>query len=181
MCQGKTKNNKPCKRKTEPYCYQDSPEPEPVPPLPLDDCSKKGKAKVLRRLRKGPRKSDGPGHIYVYTLPNDPKYYKIGRTKREVDVRLKEWKGAQLKASWPVKNNMMAESLIHGYLDHVRCYRYAQDDGSLCTVWKSTGDPVTKKDAQGTRKGIAKQVEWFRGSYKAFEGVCRAVCTYVNN
>lgn len=178
MCQGKTAKGKQCKRKGEPFCYQHGPKTaDPVPPISLVDCSAKGKSKILRRLHKGPRKSDGPGYIYVYTLPNDgSKYYKVGRTRRDVDVRLKEWKGAQLKAAWPVKTQMMAETLIHGYLDHIRCYRYAQDDGTFSTVWKDTGEPVTKADASGKRKGIAKQVEWFRGKWKHIEAVCEAIC-----
>ena len=71
-------------------------------PHPTTDCTKKVTKKIEKRLTKSPSDSDGPGYIYVYTLDSDPPhYYKIGRTKRTPEKRIKEWgKGAKLKAWW---------------------------------------------------------------------------------
>lgn len=181
MCQGKTKAGKPCKRVTEPYCQDHDPtRNDPVVlPCPLNGLNTKAvEKKIITKVKRGPRQTDGYGHIYVYYLDSDPKdsYYKIGMTERDVDVRLKEWKGSKLKKSFRVANRKYAERLIHLYLDYRRVYRYKQEDGSLASFWKDTGKPVTDSDSKGKQEGRTKQIEWFFVPFQDVERICKAIC-----
>jgi len=147
----------------------------------LDDCivPKHIQSKIVTKIKRGPSKDDGKGFIYVYYLGSDPQdyYHKIGRTSRSVETRLKEWKGSQLRHSYSVSNQKQAERLIHLYLDYFRVYRYKQDNGTYSTVWKDTGEPVSKSDEGGKREGRSKEVEWFRCSWKTIKRVVEAVCS----
>jgi len=185
MCQGTTAAGNPCKNKTEPYCrHHGKPEVPVSLPFPIDGLTKKIQKKIKNRIIKSPSKSDGPGYIYVYTLDSDPpSYYKIGRTARTPEKRIKEWgKGARLKASYKVKYQKKAERLIHLYLDYVRVYRYQLDDdiGKICSIWKDDGEPVTDKDAKLKKKhklvARVKQIEWFRVPWKDARKVLEAIC-----
>lgn len=178
MCQAKVGNRK-CKRKKEPFCHQHQPVDIALP-LPLNHLSQD--KKIIKKIQSGPSKSDGPGFIYVYYVKQDVSnfYYKIGRTKRAVNERLKEWKDAQLKQSYAVEHEKHAEYLIHKYLDGCRVYRYRQDDDTYRSVWKATGEPVTTSDEQGKRIGIRKEVEWFRRSWSMIQPVVERVVEYVN-
>lgn len=62
-------------------------------PLDVSKLALKIQKRILKYMKQGPSKSDGPGYIYVYYLAHDPEdtYYKIGRTKRNVEKRMKEW------------------------------------------------------------------------------------------
>lgn len=182
MCQGTTTAGKQCKRKTEPYCHQHQTAPVVQVPFPIDTLSKKVQNKIKKRVTKPPSESDGPGYIYVYTLDSDPpSYYKIGRTKRTPEKRVKEWgKGAKLRAWFKVPYQKKAEALIHLYLDHVRIYRYQLDNGKVCSVWKDDGEPVTNKDEKLKKNNKlsarTKQIEWFRMPWKDVRKVLEAIC-----
>lgn len=62
-------------------------------PLDVSKLALKIQKRLLKYMKQGPSKSDGPGYIYIYYLAHDPEdtYYKIGRTKRSVEKRMKEW------------------------------------------------------------------------------------------
>ena len=141
--------------------------------LNISHCSLKIQKRITTKLKKGPSKTDGEGHIYVYKFDDKDLYYKIGRTSRSVDKRLKEWKGAILQVSWKVRYQKLAESIIHAYLDHVRVYRYDLGKGELCTIWKSNGEPVTEHDKQLKAKykleARKKHIEWFKMPWKVLE------------
>jgi len=189
MCQGFTKAGKPCKNKhKEPFCKLHQPviTASTLPTiatniLDLSHCSKKIQNKIMSKFKKGPSKTDGEGYIYVYKLDESDKYYKIGRTSRTVDKRLKEWKGSILQVCWKVKYQKMAEAVLHAYLDHVRVYRYKLDDNKICTVWKSSGEPVTKEDVklknEHKLEARTKMIEWFKMPWKDLEKLILPIIT----
>lgn len=173
MCQGITQKGNKCKKKEEPYCFLHKPV-QPIKGLIIE--STNVQKKLERRLKRGPSKSDGPGHIYVYYLSddNDYYYYKIGRTERSVEERLKEWKGAICKKYWKVQHQKFAERLIHIVLDDCRVYRYIlQDD--ICSIWKTDGEPVTERDALlkecNKLSACNKMIEWFRMPWEDLEKI----------
>lgn len=177
MCQGITKEGNPCKNKAEPFCSHHKPIVIPSLDLPTEHLSTSVQKRLTKYLKQGPTKTDGIGYIYVYYLPNDPKdtYYKIGRTEKEVEKRLKQWgKDVICKVWWKVKCQKFAEKMIHRYLDNYRCYRYLTDDG-YCTIWKSSGKPVTKKDEELKEKhkleARKKHIEWFNISWEILEPI----------
>lgn len=180
MCQGHSiKTGKKCKNKQEPYCHHHAPvenKPEYQYPVPVTDLTRKIQRKIKTRIEKPPSKSDGPGYIYVYVLETDSydSYYKIGRTARTPEKRLKEWKGAVLKKAYKVNHQKKTERLIHLYLDHVRVYRYETPDG-YCSVWKDDGTCVGKRDEKRKDKykleARKKHVEWFRQSWKRIKAL----------
>lgn len=112
-------------------------------PTPPDPTMKYAKAITRLRalLRQGPLGRSGAaaaagnasgdaggvsrGHIYVYRIENDdPCYFKIGYTTKAVHQRLDEWPGSVLVHSWRTEFPHYAESIIHLYLYHWRCYRF---------------------------------------------------------
>jgi hypothetical protein len=77
-------------------------------------------------LRKGPGDSK-KGFIYIFKshLKDDLDMFKIGYTCEEsVEKRTNKWDGSILLKSWKVSHAVFAESLIHLYLQHWRCYRF---------------------------------------------------------
>ena len=170
MCQGTTKSGTKCKLPKEPYCHLHQPVKVMDFPLPTLDLTSKIQKKIQTLMKKGPTKQDGKGHIYVYFLTSDTKdcFYKIGRTSRSVDKRLKEWgKNVKLKCSWEVKHEKWMEKMIHTYLDSVRVYRYQIDDTEeYCNVWKSDRKCLGKADEELKQKhkleGRKKNIEWFK-------------------
>lgn len=164
-------------------------------PLDVSHLTNKIRNRIAKYMKDGPTKKDGPGHIYVYYCPQDnpeDTYYKIGRTERSVDARLKEWKkkdGAVLKKSWKVSHQKFIEKLIHAYLDAVRVYRYSVShtittggngvNNVYCTIWKSTGEPVDLMDAhlKATNKLEArtKHIEWFKSTWKELKGTLKTL------
>lgn len=171
MCKGKTLAGEPCRLKEEPYCrhHKDQKDENIVVPYPIKDLTKKIQRKIELKSQKKFSKTDGPGHIYIYYIDADKKdsYYKIGRTSTTVKKRLSKWKDSILKKSYAVKHEKKSERMIHLYLDHVRVYRYyIEEEKGYCTVWKSTGEAVTKKDEVLKNKykleGRNKHIEWFK-------------------
>ena len=128
--------------------------------------------RIHARVKRGPSKTDGYGHIYVYVLASDEPgmYYKIGRTTRLVNTRLSEWKDSRLVASYRVEHNKMAEFIIHAYLDDARVYRYDRN----YVVWKSNGVPVLGGDVESTR-GKKKEIEWFRCTFERIDGLMQQI------
>lgn len=178
MCQGKTKEGKDCKRKEEPFCYLHRVPSPGGEMIDLSHLPKSTQGKFLNRRKKPPSLTDGEGYIYVYVLGNDKhEYYKIGRTARTPEKRLKEWKGSKLKEAYVVHNQKRMERLIHLYLDHVRIYRYEVKPGVLCSVWKKTGEPVTPEDARLKEEyklsALGKQIEWFRIEWDELREILR--------
>lgn len=129
--------------------------------------------RIEAKIKRGPSKTDGYGHIYVYELETDEPgmYYKIGRTARSVDKRLAEWKGSRLVASYRVEFNKMAEFMIHSYLDDARVYRYDRD----YVVWKATGVPVLGGPKQTNLRGKKKEIEWFRCSFERIDALMQQI------
>ena len=177
MCNGTTKSGNPCKASGVPYCRHHKP-PQEKDHLPLSH------PKALKKYRAGPSKTDGPGHIYVYFVDIDKidTYYKIGRTSKGVAVRLGQWKKSILKKAYYVKNQKLAESLIHLELDKVRVYRYRLEDGSYYTVWKKTGLPVERELPEGVKLSAAKKnIEWFKTEWKFIKDVIGTIVNLVND
>lgn len=138
--------------------------------IDLEHLNKRAKRRFAKYVDKGPSlKTDGEGYIYVYYLNTDPHdtFYKIGRTHRPVDKRLREWKGAKLKMSCKVQYQKYSERLIHTLLDHVRVYRYLDPDTKeYYTIWKNTGKPVDPHQQETKLAAHKKHIEWFKGSWK---------------
>lgn len=184
MCQGTTKSGSKCKNPQEPYCRFHTPVTDFDFPLPVVNCTTRVQNKLKTIMKKGPSKKDGKGIIYVYFLISDAKdsYYKIGRTSRSEDERLKEWgKDVKLKGSWDVKYHHIIERIIHVYLDDVRVYRYLvnqkndEEGEKYCSVWKTDGVPIETKDKLLKEKhkleGIKKNIEWFKIPWKILEPI----------
>lgn len=193
-CKKRTNKGKVCKRTAvvgKSFCWQHLPKNDKELeiwekqgyPTPSKLLVKRKTNKIRTKLKNGPTKKDVKGYIYVYRLSTDNKengYCKIGRTTQTVEKRLRQWsKDAILIKSFEVKHNQFCESLIHCYLDHWRVYRYKLKAG-YCTVWKSTGEPVTKSDdkllAKNKLEGRKKQIEWFCGNQKYCLEIVRAIC-----
>jgi hypothetical protein len=173
MCQGKTLKGKKCKKPEEPFCYLHRPKEDPNEQAHLDHLAPKIQKKIQKTLKNGPSKKDGKGFIYVYNLGPDG-YYKIGRTKRSVAKRLKEWgKDVKFVAQYSTDNEKYTEALIHLHLDHVRVYRYRINDEFYISIWKNSREPVEESDRvlMETHKlhGISKNTEWFRIEWEIIE------------
>jgi len=79
----------------------------------------------------GSKGSGSKGFIYVYRLETDrdDEMYKIGFTTMEkVEDRLKDWPGSLLVCAWETHCPHYAETLIHLFLQHWRCYRFVFRD-----------------------------------------------------
>jgi hypothetical protein len=77
------------------------------------------------------RRNGSEGFIYVYRLETDrnDEMYKIGFTaQKTVEERLKDWPGSILVCSWKTHCPHFAETLIHLFLQHWRCYRFVFRD-----------------------------------------------------
>jgi hypothetical protein len=172
MCQGKTLSGKPCRANGDPYCRHHKP---PAANLPL------AHPKAIRKYLRGPSKTDGPGYIYVYYIDWDAPdtFYKIGRTGKTVKERLGQWKKSILKKSYYVKNQKLAESLIHLELDEIRVYRYTQEDGGYHTVWKRTGESVDA--GKGTKVATKKHIEWFKTDWNSVKKKISTIINLVND
>lgn len=83
-------------------------------------------------------KDDKPGWIYIYYLKDDESefYWKIGRTSRKLQERIKEWPGAILKGAVEVPFNKLAERIIHLILDQNRILRYVYEPAKQKTSGK---------------------------------------------
>jgi hypothetical protein len=172
MCRGTTQAGTPCRARAEPYCRHHHAQPV--------TCLKSQKA--IRKLERGPSKTDGPGHIYVYYVDVDEPdtYYKIGRTAKGVSERLKQWKQSVLKKSYFVKNQKLAESLIHLELDAIRVYRYKLED-SYYTVWKNTNLPVDGKKPSEKLVATKKHIEWFKSDWQSIRTTIGDIVNLVND
>lgn len=104
-------------------------------------------------------------------------YWKIGMTKRDVDVRLAEWakehkRGATvlLAKSYRLRRwHKWVERVVHLYFNYCRVYRYplaAESSSSSKThfhsIWAATREPCPESvDLEETAPAMHKQVEWF--------------------
>jgi hypothetical protein len=136
---------------------------------------KKRADKVAAHLKKNPTKADKPGFIYVYSIKADKrvkgaKYYKIGKTTRNVEERLKEHEKRSdiiLEYAFWTKHCGYTERLLHLIFDKQRIYRYRLPEGErkLCSIWKHNRTPVTSADSALKSKygfkGAKKHIEWF--------------------
>jgi len=181
MCQGTTKEGKPCKNKAEPYCSHHKPIAIPALDLPTEHLTTAVQKKLTKYLKQGPTKTDAPGYIYVYYMEKDPDgcYFKIGRTEQKPEKRLKQWEkeiGSKVcsKIWWYVKAQKFMEKMIHRYLDNVRMYRYMTPDG-YCSVWKKDLKPVTEQDGELKEKhkleARKKHIEWFNMPWDKLEPI----------
>ena len=101
---------------------------------------------LKRHLQKQAKASDGPGHIYIYSLANEQgmEYWKVGTTKKDADERLKEWEtehGVRILKKAAVKVNgkhKYIERLIHLYLAYCRMIRMPiKDEKVMLSKWYS--------------------------------------------
>ena len=175
MCQGTTLAGNPCKANDEPYCRHHRVTVASATVTPLTH------PKAIRKFKQGPSKTDGPGHIYVYYIDRDTPdtYYKIGRTAKGVKKRLGQWKQSILKKAYYVKNQKLAETLIHLELDKIRVYRYTLENGSYYTVWKSGKELESPPPEKLV--GIRKNIEWFKTDWKSIKDVISVIINLVND
>ena len=166
-CGAKTAKSR-CKRKVSQegqLCYQHAPKvawDQKGYPEILNGTNESIAKKIKKRILYGPKKKDKLGYIYIYRLPGEPFFYKIGQTEKNPLVRVKEWsKDAILLAYYVVESVNFCERLIHHYLDKYRVYRYVLPDKSMYSVWKATGKPV-KPGLVPQLEGRKKQIEWFK-------------------
>jgi len=131
--------------------------------------------KIRRKLQSGPKATDGPGTIYIYSIHSESKlnYWKIGMTERDVDTRMNEWatehknKKIVLERTFIVKqNHAFIERVIHLYLAYCRMYRYPHKSGFHST-WYLDPDEIINDGQQLTSTknhelvARRKHVEWF--------------------
>lgn len=134
--------------------------------------------KIRTRLKKGPKKDDGPGFIYIYSLEHEStlNYYKVGLTERRVTTRMKEWSKIHneqketkvvLHDQYHVTKGVKhCERLIHLYLAYCNIHRYPYKDGYHSVYAlppnKVLNDGQEKKEEEGERLvAKSKCVEWF--------------------
>jgi hypothetical protein len=146
-------------------------------PVPFEANGKSINQKIRTRLKRGPRKNDGAGWIYIYCLQHEQNqklnYYKIGRTNRRVTHRMKEWDDihkdqgkVKLIDSHHVEHGIdFCERLIHKYLAYCNMHRYPHNKG-FHSVWALDPNEVIDDGQQrkeGEERPIAKNkhVEWF--------------------
>lgn len=147
--------------------------------------------KIQTRLKRGPKKNDTVGWIYIYWLSTEDglHYYKIGRTKRRVTTRMREWADKHGKATSIVLQNQFqittctvdfCERLIHKYLSYCNIYRYKHKDGYHST-WARNGDVL--QDGQQCEERLpatTKQVEWFCDEPTKLVKVIKSLVDYSN-
>jgi hypothetical protein len=93
----------------------------------VDKLEKKTILDIRSLLREGPTEEKKSGFIYILKshLEDDNDMFKIGFTCEDVvEKRTSKWDGAKLLKSWQVPHAQFAESLIHLFLQHWRCYRF---------------------------------------------------------
>ncbi len=132
--------------------------------------------KIRTLLNRGPKKGDGKGIIYIYYLKSETwSYWKIGRTSRTVEQRMKEWSDFHgetvvLHCYYTVeKNQKFVERLIHLYLSYCRLGRipYTDDQGvrKMHTTLVDTAAVLHDgQQASDPRKMLVakhKLTEWF--------------------
>ena len=159
---------------------------------PRAENGKRALQKIRTLLNKKPAKNDGAGYIYVYCLRHerDLHYYKIGRTSRAVEVRIKEWAadtpGIELVKCYHVSvGHCRLESLVHAYLHYCRIYRtpYGERPKKMHSVWASDqstviddGQQLDEKQAQAhTLVARSKQVEWFCEELRVIKRVIKSL------
>ena len=187
-CNGKTGKGKTCKRAASSkskFCWQHQPKigdnewvlsvflGQAFPPR--ENLSIKTRKALNTLVRRGPaQKSDGTGYVYIFSFTHDctPKMWKIGMTKRAIEIRMKEWRletkhltlgVIKLERAIYVRKAKFAERVLHRYFDDVRVYRY-EHERSLVSIRKSDRSLISKvKDetAETWKKG-KKHVEWFQ-------------------
>lgn len=158
---------------------------EPWTELDLPEPYKANGAAILQKIRtqlkKGPKKDDGAGFIYIYSLEHEStlNYYKIGLTQRRVTTRMKEWSDIhnERKATQVVlhhqyqvvKGVKFCERLIHLYLKYCNMHRYPYKDG-YHSVYALPPNEVLKDgqekpddDDNDKERLVAKSkcIEWF--------------------
>lgn len=174
-----------------------------VLPKPHDTvCEKlvRDKLKKLDRAMSSKKSSSSSTKecIYVFQVQNDTNrhFYKVGMTDRDYKKRMLEWSAKMDGAVVEVVDVFYTphadrvERVIHAYLDHIRCYRYARDDNDegkpifQKTVWKRTLQSVFNDDDEEVEQRVVameKQIEWFytRHYHKDIVSVIKAVVDYV--
>jgi hypothetical protein len=127
-----------------------------------------------------------PGHIYIYFLPRERalNYWKIGRTQRSVEQRMKEWSSKyklEVYAIYKAERDVVqAESLIHLYLTYCRMYRYPSARGYQ-SVYKLNPSEVIQDgqqcDPESGERVVAKnkEIEWFCEDVEVVRRVVEAI------
>lgn len=104
-------------------------------PIVLNDILKKNsdikKQKFWNILRSDPSESDGKGYVYGFTLETDnntktQSWIKLGRTQRDPNVRVSEWRG-KMKFCVETKFNKKLERLIHLLFSFANKHRLEPD------------------------------------------------------
>lgn len=160
-------------------------------PAPSPSNSASVMQKIKTRLKRGPKKTDTCGWIYIYSLSteNGLNYYKIGRTNRRVTTRMKEWADVHGKSTSIVLHDQyqittctvdFCERLIHKYLAYCNMYRYKHEKGYHST-WAVNGK-VLQDGQQCEERLVAKNknVEWFCADLQAIVQVVKPLVDYCN-
>ena len=74
--------------------------------------------KILKCINKKPSESDGAGYVYGFNRDNE-NFMKIGRTGRDSDIRIREWKGNKLFSIQTIYNKKL-ERLVHLFFHYGR-------------------------------------------------------------
>ena len=198
-CQAIKKDGKQCTRgaKVDIFCTQHSKVkskmtvgttsfiPEELP-KPSPEIGAKYLHVIEQRFKNYKKENDTKGFIYIYYLESEKgqNIWKIGKTNREVDTRLNEWKAEHKKKiilhkSYKTDATNFVERTIHDYFKHWNIHRYPQEDGTFVDKYflsKNT-DKVKRNYGNKTKK----HVEWFVGDINVIKAVLQKLVDWVNN
>lgn len=202
------RDGKQCTRdaKVGDYCTQHS-KNKPLPPSaavwwwekyglpkPAAEIGAKYLKRIRTRLEKGVKPNDTKaGFIYIYYFEHERGFnlWKVGKTNKTVDERLKKWKSDHhkdnkicLHKSYALPNGGtdLVERTIHDYFKHWNVHRYPQDDGSFYNVYSMTGEPFSATKGEPERdysNKTHKHVEWFHGNVEEIKKVLQKLTEYV--
>lgn len=142
-------------------------------PAPNVENGKRTIQKIRTKLLKGPKTNDAGGAIYIYYLSAEQKltYWKIGKTRRNVDERLQEWaeehkqEVVAYETFVVTKNLDFIEALIHVYLAYCNMHRYPHGKGfhSVLSLHNKVIKDGQEQQPGDTERLVAKNkhVEWF--------------------
>lgn len=177
QCIAMTQKNVRCKRQTldaSQKCYQHQTTTK------IKTLFSKKSNLLAKHLKRGPDKKDVSGFVYLYFLEKDnvANLYKLGKTQRGLQDRLKEWSKKHLPlklkfvSAFYFGNVKFAERAFHLYFDSLRVYRYREaNQKEYINVWKETGTILNTKESSkySPPHGTTKHTEWFCGQLEVLK------------
>lgn len=167
-------------KKTEPWTKKKLPAPSPENGIRVIQ-------KIRRKILRGPKVSDGGGSIYIYSLKGESKlnYFKIGKTERNADDRLKEWayehkREILCEKVYKVSKNVgFMEKLIHFYLAYCNMHRTPSKRG-FHSVYSLDGtiikDGQEHEDDEDRMVAKSKHIEWFHMKLEDVKQLVHTIC-----